>query len=298
MTVNQEQRDRRIADVLIALRSWAVRPEVGGAWDAYVFGTLVQDQGRQFRGNSDIDMILVLKETLGAARRVEALRGVHATLLHLERDLLAALKRVIARPICSISPITQAERALDLLKKEDKHLLSVCKFVPLSGPAETVAITTNPVDPEAINQNAEIIEVARMTQAVRNQYLRMSANGSTPAASHTKSDPLPKSLARIAAIVRARVGPAQPEAQREDCIIGTAYALQVVTECANHPDIDELRDVLQRRIARRGVVPELTVFHQMLLLEVLSDAAWPTFVPSPGMRVRGFLADLHSKRQG
>lgn len=113
-----------IVKIIDALAAWGklIRSEIG-CTDAYVFGSLIRNNGGQFDARSDIDLVVIIPNDRKTDwERIEWLQQLRSYVQSLEMQLLTLLGRERAdEPIVSILAATGVEIAADIHKDSKPH---------------------------------------------------------------------------------------------------------------------------------------------------------------------------------
>lgn len=160
-------------EVLTALRGWVVnlpKPDIAGA---YVFGSLVNAQGRAFSlASSDIDLVLVTEES-EPSEKLGLLKALvpHADLLE---DLLRkTFKRNEGEPITSITLVTKFELDQGIHKDRNSRIFFASNvFLPLTHATETTVQVGNALANDLLTEYFPAWTVIANAQAQRNKFLR------------------------------------------------------------------------------------------------------------------------------
>jgi hypothetical protein len=119
---------------------------------------------------------------------------------------------------------------------------------------------------EPVRQALEFI------QKTRSEFLALSANDTGGISSFDGYDPIPKSLARVAAQVAALVAKSLDIPARYDTRIGLDYIYDLVSKAKeNSKSFEDLQKKLSVRRLARGKRAPLTDFDQLVLAEILYD---------------------------
>src|SRR6185295_890014 len=119
-----------------------------------------------------------------------------------------------------------------------------------------------------------VTECFRFVQQKRNLYLGVAADGSIALPPFSDDEPLPKDLARHAAMVRQLTDPVDMTGAEIDIQRGLDFVTYTLYELHRHQSqFTELHDKLSVRRGARGKMPELSSDDQMLLCEVIFSIA-------------------------
>jgi len=167
----------------------------------YLFGSLVYRGGTQFNDMSDVDLVLVMPDTLSeASSRTDWLKRLRVLKQELELRLFQILSRDASNSICSVVAITRRELAADLHKDCASKFFSRNKFLYLLTEVESNGIERAGEQP--INERL-VEQPLRYIQKLRNTFLNVSANGTAVMGPYDDTDPAPKQIMRQAAMVAA-----------------------------------------------------------------------------------------------
>lgn len=248
----------------------------------YVFGSLINDQGRDFhKKNSDIDLVI----TFGSAAdpisaRLASLHYLEQRLEELELGLIKLLHRDAQHPHTSLVCLTEVERYHGIHKAMDFNLLSERQFLEIndgaSFEADHVYVTDALDEPEFRTECGDAINVVAYAQEIRNKFLSNSLNTSFRGLSDfNDEDPLPKKAMRVAAMLGWRAL-GEDARKRTDLAVGLRYLQNLIAE--RSADFKDLHRKLEGRILKRGTPQPLSRADQLVIAEVLFEAARPHLI--------------------
>jgi len=290
-----------VEKVIAHCRTWAKRVrEDTGAEAIYIFGSSINDGGRQFiPEQSDVDLIVIMPEGLRCApSRTAWLIKLQA----LKRKLEVSLGRLLDRddaelPIASLVPISRFELLRDINKSRSRRFLRDNIFVNLledSKPAPLCRNATLQVD----DDTREVFEFA---QKKRNKFLSVSGSGKLALPPWTNTiDPIPKEIMRHAAIASYRGD--DPE-KRTDIKYGLeSIYIYLYSQREFHPTYAAFFDHwLSHRRGARGKVGPLDPENHLLLVEAVVDMSFARSRPqkrraqSRRKSGKGWSSDLKKK---
>lgn len=261
-----------VNEVLSVLQSWAGKLQVptGGT---FVFGSLIRNKGFQFSGTSDIDLLLVIPDSVkGPWPRTKWLRDLKEQVHGLEISLLSAMKwQNSGKPILSVVVVTRAEIEADIHKQGVSDFFKNNEFLNLldgshhmGAPGAGVAAKPSPL----------ALECFKYAQTERNKYLAVSANGEETMADFNGPDPVPKAMMRHAAMARQLEKPKKGMGNETDTGRGLEFIgnLLYKLEDANE-DYQNLQTKVSVRRGARGTPESITPFEQLLLVETVLEVA-------------------------
>jgi predicted nucleotidyltransferase len=287
--------------ILENMRDWARRTiEFTGVDKIFVFGSLVQDNGSQFDATtSDIDLITVLKRNETLYARIQILKKLQQSMEELELLLLKMLKRRDAsQSIVSNVVVTPTELEYSIHKSGDRLLLSLPRFVDLAA-SELALQSLSSGEDEAhfISKNSDQLAIIRTCQDKRNKFVSISVNGSRIFSAFDGLDAIPKDIMRMAAILVWNRGESTDD-RREDLIEGMSFFQRLLDELAPKDFLtEEVRNVVARRRADRGVRPSIPDDYLLALYEIVFDEAIAQIEPSLRKRIDDFISNVESNSQ-
>ncbi|NQT11810.1 MAG: nucleotidyltransferase domain-containing protein [Planctomycetes bacterium] len=160
-------------EVLTALRGWAAilpKPDIVGA---YVFGSLVNANGRAFsRASSDIDLLLVTEES-EPSEKLGVLKKLVPHADRLEGLLRGALCRNEGEPITSVTLVTKFELDQGIHKERNSRIFFASNvFLPLTHETETTVRVGNALADDLLTEYFPAWTVIANAQGQRNKFLR------------------------------------------------------------------------------------------------------------------------------
>lgn len=247
---------------------WAAKLRREIACNVYLFGSAIYDNGDQFDAQlSDLDISIVFDDEIGATDRAKRVRILRKFKLEIELDLIPSLHRDnCSDPGVSILPLTNLEVEANIHKSGSRRFFDKNIFWDLISEKQIVSLPRAGISIVA-DEKRQAIEYS---QKVRNEYLSVSANDTGGITVFDKADPIPKSLARVAAQLN--------EGAKEGEWYDTRLGLELLfAELARRQfDSDELQRLyrkLSKRRGGRGKKSPLDDFDQLLLAEILFDVA-------------------------
>ncbi|MGJ5175926.1 hypothetical protein ACQR1B_04360 [Bradyrhizobium oligotrophicum] len=263
----------------------------------FVFGSLVQDEGKQFdAATSDIDLLTVLKPNEALYSRVEILKKLRHSMEELELILLKLLKRRDAgQSIVSNVVMTPTELEYSIHKSGDRSLLSFPRFVDLVNPTSNPqSLSSGEDEAHFLSKNSDQLSIIRHCQDKRNKFLSTSVNGSKIFLEFDGLDAIPKDIMRMSAILSWNRGDSTDD-RREDLIEGMSFFQRRLDDLAPKDFFIERTGILvARRRTDRGVRPPLPDEHVLALYEILFDEAVLQLSPSLRKRIDDFISDTAS----
>jgi predicted nucleotidyltransferase len=259
-----------IGEIIDSLEMWAksVTTEIGTS-GVYLFGSLIHKDGAQFGPQSDVDLVVVVPEGMtNAYRRAEWLRALQQKKHALEVGLTTPLKRTEPqKQICSIVAVTTLELKANIHKDGAGGFFTENQFRDLLAKTECRGIPT--AGGRSIDERLAT-ECLRFVQKKRNVYLGISAGGSVALTPFSDGEPLPKDIARHAAMARQLTDPVELAGAEYDTQRGLDFVSHTLYEVHRRQNqFTELHDKLSVRRGARGQVPELSPDDQVLLCEVV-----------------------------
>lgn len=277
--------------ILEVLAQW---PRVAGVDQVYIFGSLVNDDGKAFKQQeSDVDLISIVDEAYAsdAKSRYEVCKNIRASVADLEVALLRAIKRYDSRvPIASINLVTHWETSRCIHKDGAKGLFYMRQFqptLPLSAPLEQLA---NYIDDDFHAVNDGLIKLFQCSQTIRNQYLKTNVHDELFLDVNQGTDPIPKKIMRCAAACAAfeRDPTRKPDNfESIDPLEGLEFVSSILNEARFKSDaeITELRKWVAVSRGARGTQSPMTPDQLLLLSEVIFDRARLVALPSKADKI-------------
>jgi predicted nucleotidyltransferase len=259
-----------VTQLIDILKSWAKKHNTKQFSNFYFFGSLINENGNQFRRDrSDIDLIVILPNSspLNRARLCQKLQKAK---LELELLLLPILQRKNkSKPIVSLVLVTENEVTWDIHKEKSLTFFrdNKNKFLNLLEESDTLI----PIGLDNREALADIIQALEKAQDYRNKYLSLSPNKPKE---ENEQDTFPKELARSAA--RVRSFDFKDERRKIDINSGNNYLISILTQKVGK--INNEWSKLDKKVADRNGFcrkkPALTDFDLLLLYELLFDKAY------------------------
>jgi hypothetical protein len=263
------------ASAIDLCKTWADALTRDMRCDVHLFGSAIYESGDQFDPqNSDLDLVVLFDDLPDATDRAIRLVELRSKKTILELQMVPILHRTNCKePGVSVVPIYQLELQTNTHKSGARRFFDRNIFLDLSTELSSVGLSKagSYSIPDEERQAIEYV------QGVRNQFLAISANATGGILEFDGVDPLPKTIARVA----AQLVP--------DAAIGTWYDTRfglefIWDELARRRSESEHLEDLYRKISirrgGRGKNSPLSDFDQLLLAEVLYDRA-AAFPPTP-----------------
>lgn len=258
------------------IRSWAVLcKDKKLIEDAYLFGSLIYEQGDLFDpGESDFDIIVLLpRSTTNPLSRVATLDNFVQLNHELVRDLMCLLKRKDAtQKIASIIPVTYFELSTGIHKGNDPDLFQNNEFLDLLDEKANLSPLPSPSKVSHDNHHS-VIQAMQGAQAFRNAYISISANQQRFIESFKDDkDPLPKSIMRSAQQLSCYKAGQRGDFQY-DVNQGTQFISELLKLYAK--DDTEYTSLYRQLLVRRGrgIRKDLEPRDLLLLWEILASEA-------------------------
>lgn len=236
--------------------------------DVFLFGSAIYKGGDQFDAQlSDLDLIVLFNEELAATARVERLLLLRKHKKELELFMIPALHRTnCVDPGASLVPITALELQANIHKSGARSFFERNIFLNLKTEEQSISLPNAGIA-TLIDDNRQALEYS---QKIRNQFLAVSGNGTGGLDNFDGLDPLPKTLARVA----AQLAPNAEEGEWYDTRLGLEY---LYAELARRRDeSDRFKSLYRSMSVRRGGNGRrrpLSELDQLLLAEILYDLA-------------------------
>jgi len=257
------------ADAAIKLcRTWADAVTAEIPSDVYLFGSAIYRDGDQFDAQlSDLDLVVLFKEDLVATKRVERLARLLKHKERLELQLIPTLQRTnCVEPGVSLLPISELELQANVHKSGARSFFERNIFLDLKTKQQSLGLPNAGVV-ALPDDNRQALE---FSQKLRNQFLAVSANGTGGISSFSGPDPLPKSLARVA----AQLVPNVEVGEWYDTRLGLDFLYGELTRRRDESSgLQALHRAMSVRRGGKGRRRPLTGKDQLLLIEILSDLA-------------------------
>lgn len=263
-----------VQQALKLLEAWAQALQKNiGSTGVYVFGSLIHRDGRQFSSNSDIDLVVCFPHGMDSAlSRLDWLVALHAEKIKLETSLANLLGRDPNVPICSFVVPTLFDIGGDLHKDGASGFFAGNYFLDLTTGAKTTGLPGAGAKPisNALAQNC-----VRFAQKKRNQYLDVSADGTTSFAPFDGNEPLPKDVMRHAAMAAELSTPGAEPGSQFDVQFGLDFVSNgLYAERASNKYVEDVHDRLSVRRGARGQRASLAERDQVFLAEWILDRAF------------------------
>lgn len=264
-----------VEKIIDALSAWArsAKDEIGLA-EAYVFGSLIRNNGAQFDERSDIDLVIIVPNDRKTDwDRVEWLQRLREYVPTLEMQLLTLLGRENAvEPIVSILAATSVEISADVHKDSKPNFFSANQFRSLVTGDTVLGI---PGAGDVKDLASAVVECMKFAQKKRNVYLNIAPNGrSTLQNFDDADDSLPKDTMRHAAMVRELRKPSKVLDAATDVQRGLDFISHFLYEHENfNAEYEVLSTAVSVRRKARGTREALSPLHQILLAEIIFGSA-------------------------
>jgi hypothetical protein len=271
---------------LKVIADWRAASRLNAFRDRFVFGSIINRGGSQFDPNlrdSDIDIVHLLSSDLNAIDRAKTIDQLQEEVRLLEVSLVRAFRLGRAdRAVTSHLVLTPTEAKYDVHKDGKRRLLTEEKFarIPYATGDPLVTISPTDQDSEFYSINLEALQVVEWVQGVRNQFLSTALNDERmlkPVAFVQGGDPLPKAAMRSAALLAWIDAPSSDITDRENVARGLDFISEKVLPQQHDAAALDLKDKVSLRRSARGVPEALFPFDQLLLAELLFDAATSRF---------------------
>lgn len=249
-------------------RTWTDQLTAQIPSEVYLFGSAIYESGDQFDAQqSDLDLVILFRDELDATERVERLLALRNLKAILELQMIPVLHRTkCEEPGVSVVPITTVELQANIHKSGVRRFFDRNIYLHVKTELESVGL------PNA--GTCSIADDARQAleyvQKVRNQFLAVSANRTGGIAPFDGTDPLPKSLARVA----AQLVPDAVVGAWYDTRFGLEYIWEELSRRRSESDaIGQLYRKTSIRRGGRGRRLPLSDQDQLLLAEIVYDRA-------------------------
>lgn len=261
-----------VNDVLACLTDWAGSVQSTlQTKGIFVFGSLIRLDGDQFGQNSDVDLLIIIPDSIdGAWVRADWLRKLRASKEALETSLMKIIKpKNVSAPLVSVVAATEIEIRADVHKDGISKFFSGNSFQSLLD-----GVKAKGVDGAGriIGLNHLIEGCLKYAQAQRNKYLGVSADGTESLREYDGDDPIPKSTMRTAAMARQLGKPSKEEGAETDVRRGMDF---IAYQLYGLEDVNEEYQKLQTKVSirsgTRGTWTTVTSFEQLLLAELVFD---------------------------
>jgi predicted nucleotidyltransferase len=236
-------------EVLTALRGWTqkivstLQSDVAHL-DVYVFGSLVNIQGRGFsKKASDLDLLLIL-ESDDPAHRLHVLDRLAPLVGQLDDLLRKVMGREDPEPLVSATVATKFEVDQGIHKdRNSKIFFAARSFLALTSVNEELVQVGNALEKDLLMEYFIGWTVLARTQSKRNWYLRKEARGYE----FGGALPLPKDLLRSAyATGRLTAGDREAFAEADDIAKGLQFLKKELEErYSRHAEAKQLLDMVE-----------------------------------------------------
>ncbi len=256
------------AEVAIRLcESWAASVRAKTNCQLFLFGSAIYKGGEQFDSeHSDLDIVCVLPEPNDAFERLEALKILHKHKAALELQMILELKRqTCVEPGVSVVPITSLELQANIHKSGARSFFNKNFYYDLIAKDQTLGLPS--AGTRALkDEHRQAIEYV---QKIRNEYLSVCANGTGGLKAFVGTDPMPKTLLRVA----AQLAPDAMEGEWYDTRLGLELMFSILRDRRTENLVSKtLFDRVSIRRGGRGQENGLSPEDQVLLAEMLFDA--------------------------
>lgn len=243
--------------------------------NVYLFGSAIYKGGEQFDAEtSDLDIAIVFTDEPDATDRFRRIAALAAEKARLELDLIPALRRTnCVEPAVSLLPLMPLEISANIHKSGSRRFFDRNNFLDLKTNELSLSLPTasSLAIPDDHRQAIELV------QKIRNAYLAKGANGEGGLPNDYGNDPIPKPIARAAALL----APNTAEGEWYDTGIGLQLLAGAIER--RQDESTELKELHKKIAVRRGVRGKkapLDANDQLLIAEILYDLAAAT-LPSP-----------------
>lgn len=188
--------------VLTSLRGWAAQLRhalSSEVQSVYVFGSLVNAEGRMFsKEMSDIDLLVATK-TLTAEKQQALAAELKQRIASLEVMLAALMNRHDAEPVSSTTIVSQFELNEGVHKDRNSRIFFAARsFLRIDIHSEQLEQAGNALPPDLLGPHFTAWTVLANAQAFRNKYLRCTPSGPSILQFDSPTIKLPKDLLRNA----------------------------------------------------------------------------------------------------
>lgn len=271
MTSTIEEWSPEAAVAIKLCKKWAATVRAKIPCKVYLFGSAIYLAGDQFDDQqSDLDIVVVFESDLDATDRVDRLITLRDLKANLELELIPGLHREnCVDPGISVVPITKRELQANIHKSGARRFFDKNIFFDLSAEKQSISLPDAGVG-TLPDETRQALEYA---QKIRNQFLAVSANGIGGIEAFDSVDPLPKSLARVA----AQLSPDAKDGEWYDTRHGLEHLWAELSR--RRSETAQLRALYRKLSIRRGGRGRrqpLTDIDQLLLAEILHDLAAAT----------------------
>jgi len=282
----QKEHERMKIDtkwILETVGQWASGVgQSGAAGRVYVFGSLINQDGDAFNAQeSDVDILCLFRDedATAAKSRYEACRLLRSMVPKLELNLLLAIKRYDAKkPISSINLLSPWEATKCVHKDGVRKLFYMKQFRSVHPVGDSMEQLATFIDDEFHASYESIVMLFRYLQTLRNQFLKANLHGEDFFSVSTGSDPVPKTVMRLAAACAAfeRDPSGRPDdLESIDPLEGIEWLTVLLNECrrSGDEDINKLRRWMAAARRARASDAPMSRDQLLLLAELLYDRA-------------------------
>jgi len=257
-----------VRNAITLCKEWAEQVKELIQCEVYLFGSAIYRGGDQFNELlSDLDIVVVLDDGPDATQRVEAMECLRWLKSELELRLISELHREnCTEPAISVVPITQIELSANVHKSGVRRFFTRNFFLDLT--SDDLSITIPGAGTAALADERR--QALEYVQRIRNEFLSESANKTGGLAPFDGADPVPKTLARVA----AQLEPNARDGEWYDTLVGLDIICAELFRRRSHTkQLEELQRKISVRRNARGRWQPITPSEQLLLSEILFDLA-------------------------
>ncbi len=258
---------------------------------AYLFGSLINEGGDSFWPTgvktSDIDLLIrIHPERATAVLRTEGLEKLKDLLPPIENEIDAILKRDPKQKesVLSVLPVTWYELYNCIHKGFDPKIFTLNIFFDIVNMVDREGGLSDYIDKSYQFDNTETFAVMRLSQSLRNAYLKQDDDGCEVLKPFNGVMAIPKELMRAAALLKYVETEGEEPKTRTSLLEGEEYFSKLVEEkSGEHDKIAQLAEKLRKR--RSSSVPghnkpALEPIDLILACELLFDEAKDLSLPS------------------
>ncbi|MEJ6399153.1 hypothetical protein [Yoonia sp. 208BN28-4] len=280
------------SEITEALSAWYVDNGIDSFADrAYLFGSLINEDGDSFWPTgvrtSDIDFLIRINpERATAVPRTEALKEVKDLLPPIEAKIEQILERDPEHKdsVLSVLPVTWYELYNCIHKGFDPKIFTLNIFFDIVNMVDRKGGLSDYIDKSYHFDNTETFAVMRLSQSLRNAYLRRDDEGCEVLKPFKGVMAIPKELMRAAALLKYVETEGKKPKTRTSLREGEDYFTKLVErKSGDHDDIARLYE----KIVKRGSTtipphnkPALEPIDLILASELLFDEAKELSLPS------------------
>jgi hypothetical protein len=244
--------------------------------EIFAFGSLIYEDGEQFDPKrSDLDFVALFTESKTAWERATSLVHLREAKSDFELKLIKLLRRTnCSEAAISLVPVTRLEIGANIHKSDSRQFFDTNFFLHLPTNQKDFGFKWENITVNDLTVTEPVRQALAYIQKTRNEFLALSANGSGGIIAFDGDDPIPKSLARVAAQVAKSSG----DLARYDTRIGLDHIYDLLSRFAEKDAkcFSELQKKISVRRGARGRRYPLTDFDQLILAEILYDALTST----------------------